>query len=104
MTAAEHTEQPIIRVRGLVNRFLRRYSAQAPAAYPELHHVTAPIRAAARERGDVEALNLWAGQAYPLTQERPAAELVRELADEARAALKAVHAASPATADNQHAT
>ena len=90
--------------RGLVNRFLRRYSAQAPAAYPELHHVTAPIRAAARERGDVEALNLWAGQAYPLTQERPAAELVRELADEARAALKAVHAASPATADNQHAT
>jgi nitronate monooxygenase len=80
--------------RGLVNRFLRRHSADAPAAYPEVHHVTAPIRAAARERGDAEALNLWAGQAHALAREVPAAQLVRELATEARAALAPVSEAA----------
>ena len=33
--------------RGIVNRFLREHSADAPPAYPEIHHVTAPLRAAA---------------------------------------------------------
>jgi nitronate monooxygenase len=28
--------------RGIRNRFLDRHSAAAPAAYPELHHLTAP--------------------------------------------------------------
>ena len=74
--------------RGIVNRFLREHSDDAPMAYPEVHHVTAPIRAAARERGDAEALNLWAGQAHVLARQRPAGELVRELAEEARAALR----------------
>jgi nitronate monooxygenase len=32
-------------------------------------------------------LNLWAGQAYPLALERPAAEIVAALAAEARQAL-----------------
>ena len=35
--------------RGIVNRFLREHSADAPRAYPEVHHLTAPLRAAARE-------------------------------------------------------
>jgi nitronate monooxygenase len=73
--------------RGIVNRFLREHSTGAPAAYPEIHHLTAPVRAAARERGDAEALNLWAGQAYPLSAEEAAGELVRRLGAEARAAL-----------------
>jgi nitronate monooxygenase len=73
--------------RGIVNRFLREHSGDAPAAYPEIHHLTAPVRAAARERGDAEALNLWAGQAYPLSAEQAAGELVRRLGAEARAAL-----------------
>ena len=60
----------------------------APSAYPELHHVTAPVRAAARERGDADAINLWAGQAYPLAEEVPAGDLVRRLAAEAREALE----------------
>ena len=38
--------------RGVVNRFMREHSEDAPRAYPEVHHVTAPLRAAARERGD----------------------------------------------------
>jgi nitronate monooxygenase len=81
--------------RGIVNRFLREHSGDAPAAYPEVHHLTAPVRAAARERGDAEALNLWAGQAYPLSAEQAAGELVRRLGAEARAALAAAAARHP---------
>jgi nitronate monooxygenase len=73
--------------RGIANRFLREHSQAAPSAYPEVHHLTAPLRAAARKRGDADAFNLWAGQAYPLAEALPAAELVVALADEARAAL-----------------
>jgi nitronate monooxygenase len=73
--------------RGIVNRFLREHSPTAPSAYPEVHHLTAPLRAAARLRGDADAFNLWAGQAYPLTRATPAGELVVALADEARAVL-----------------
>jgi nitronate monooxygenase len=73
--------------RGIVNRFLREHSPEAPAAYPEVHHVTAPLRAAAREQGDAEAINLWAGQAYPLSEAASAGELVRRFGADARAAL-----------------
>ncbi|HEV7772315.1 MAG TPA: nitronate monooxygenase [Conexibacter sp.] len=73
--------------RGIVNRFQREHDADAPSAYPEVHHLTAPLRAAARTRGDAEAINLWAGQAHALAQARPAGELVQALAADARAAL-----------------
>lgn len=75
--------------RGIVNRFQREHDADAPSAYPEVHHLTAPLRAAARERGDAEAINLWAGQAHSLAQARPAGDLVQALAADARAALRA---------------
>ncbi|WP_375341794.1 nitronate monooxygenase [Patulibacter defluvii] len=75
--------------RGLRNRFLREHSAGAPVAYPEIHHATAPLRAAARAAGDGERVNLWAGQAYPLAREQPAAALAAALAADARAALAA---------------
>ena len=35
--------------RGIVNRFMREHGDAAPRAYPELHHVTAPLRQAARD-------------------------------------------------------
>jgi nitronate monooxygenase len=73
--------------RGLRNRFLEDHTADAPRGYPELHHLTAPLRAAARRRGDADAFNLWAGQTYRLAREAPAAEIVRELGEGARAAL-----------------
>lgn len=75
--------------RGIVNRFLREHDADAPRAYPEVHHLTAPLRAAARRRGDAEAVNLWAGEAHALAQARPAGALVAQLAADARAALRA---------------
>lgn len=66
--------------RAIENRFLAKHEDMAPSAYPELHHVTAPVRAAARERGDPEGLNLWAGQAHELAADLPAAEVVGLLA------------------------
>ena len=74
--------------RGIRNRFMVEHGDEAPSAYPELHHVTRPLRQAAREFDDPEGLHLWAGQAYALAEERPAAEVVRELAAGARTALR----------------
>ena len=79
--------------RGIVNRFMEEHSGAAPIAYPEIHHVTSPLRAAARREGDAEAFNLWAGQAHELVQARPAGEIVREMAADAAAVLDRVSAA-----------
>jgi nitronate monooxygenase len=73
--------------RGLANRFITEHGAQAPAAYPQLHHMTRPIRTAAGVAGDPESMSLWAGQAYPLATEAPAADVVRRLHAEAITAL-----------------
>jgi nitronate monooxygenase len=73
--------------RGVRNRFLDQHSGIAPSAYPQIHHLTAPLRAHGRAVGDAEVVNLWAGQAYALARAEPAAEVVRRLAGEARAAL-----------------
>jgi nitronate monooxygenase len=74
--------------RGIRNRFLDQHTAQAPAAYPEIHYVTAPLRAAARAAGDPGLVNLWAGQSYQLGVEMPAGQLALTLAGEAGAALR----------------
>jgi nitronate monooxygenase len=74
--------------RGIVNGFQREHTPHAPLGYPDVHHVTAPLRTAARERGDADGFHLWAGQAHPLAEQVPAAELVRRLAVEAREALE----------------
>jgi nitronate monooxygenase len=76
--------------RGIVNRFMREYGDDAPMAYPDVHHMTTPIRAAAREAGDADALNLWAGQTHVLALEAPAEEIVSRLATDARATIAAV--------------
>jgi nitronate monooxygenase len=76
--------------RGIVNRFMREHGDAAPSAYPEIHHATAPIRAAARERGDADGFNLWAGQTHRLARELPAGEIMAAIAEEARVALAGV--------------
>lgn len=76
--------------RGVVNRFLQEHSDAAPAAYPQVNSMTKPIRAAAAQQGDPEAVSLWAGQAYELATERPTAEIISDIVDEARTALRAV--------------
>jgi nitronate monooxygenase len=74
--------------RGIVNRFLEQRTPTAPSAYPEIHHATSPIRAAARQRGDVGSFNLWAGQAHELARNRPAGEIVREMGADCRRVLR----------------
>jgi nitronate monooxygenase len=68
--------------RGVANGFMAAHP-DAPIAYPEIHHATEPLRAAARDRGDAEGFNLWAGQAHALARELPAGEIVRTLGREA---------------------
>jgi nitronate monooxygenase len=75
------------RARGIVNRFLREH-ADAPAGYPAVHHLTSPLRAAARAAHDPDAMNLWAGQTHELARELPAGEVVARLVDEARVAVR----------------
>jgi nitronate monooxygenase len=66
------------RARGVVNRFMRDHPA-APSAYPYIHHLTAPLRAAAREAGDPERVNLWAGTRFAAARAVPARDVVATL-------------------------
>lgn len=75
--------------RGIENRFLMEHSAGAPIAYPQVHHATAPLRAAGRAVEDPDVVNLWAGQAYRLAVEIPAADLISGLHRELSQALSA---------------
>ncbi|MBT2488970.1 nitronate monooxygenase [Streptomyces sp. ISL-96] len=76
--------------RGLVNRFMREHGPYAPAAYPQVHHITSGLRKAAAKAGDAQGMALWAGQGHRMAREMPAGQLVEVLAaesDAARAAL-----------------
>lgn len=75
--------------RGITNRWHREHGAAAPPAYPEIHHLTAPLRAHGRQTGDPNLINLWAGEAHPLAQTGSAEAITRELAAGAQAALAA---------------
>ncbi|HET9073153.1 MAG TPA: nitronate monooxygenase [Solirubrobacteraceae bacterium] len=85
--------------RGIANPFLTTFSPDAPVAYPEIHHVTAPLRAAARERGDGDAVNLWAGEAYRLARAEPAATVLARLERELTAALERLGGLAPSPPD-----
>ncbi|MGW7210385.1 nitronate monooxygenase [Streptomyces sp. NPDC054837] len=68
--------------RGLVNRFLREHGRYAPAAYPEIHHLTSPLRKAAAKAKDAQGMALWAGQGHRMARELPAGRLVEVLVAE----------------------
>ncbi|RKS05920.1 nitroalkane oxidase [Nocardiopsis sp. Huas11] len=70
--------------RGLVNRFVREHPGER-YAYPEVHHMTRPLRAAAAAEGDPGGMALWAGQGFRAAEERPAVEIVARLREEAAA-------------------
>jgi nitronate monooxygenase len=64
--------------RGIVNGFMERHPS-APRAYPHVHHLTAPLRAAARAAGDADRINLWAGVSFEQAVAAPAAEIAAAL-------------------------
>ena len=64
--------------RGIRNRFMAAHPS-APAAYPQIHHATRALRAAAAERGIADALHLWAGVEYHRTRAEPAGATIGRL-------------------------
>ncbi|MEU4694027.1 nitronate monooxygenase [Actinoplanes sp. NPDC023714] len=85
MLSGEFTETVVTRAftgqpaRGLRNRFIDEHDAAAPIGYPAVHHLTAPIRAAAAAKGDPGALNLWAGTGFRHARPGPVADLIARL-------------------------
>ncbi|MFF3907007.1 nitronate monooxygenase [Streptomyces sp. NPDC001848] len=76
--------------RGLVNRFMREHGPYAPAAYPEIHHLTSPLRKAAAKAADAQGMALWAGQGHRLARDLPAGRLVEVLVTEVQEATTAL--------------
>ncbi|NUS14109.1 MAG: nitronate monooxygenase [Streptomyces sp.] len=76
--------------RALVNRFVREHGRYAPPGYPQIHHLTAPLRKAAADGGDPQAMALWAGQGHRLAREASAGRLMELLVEEMQSAREAV--------------
>jgi nitronate monooxygenase len=76
--------------RGLTNRFIREHGPYAPAAYPQIHYMTAGLRKAAATAGDPQGMALWAGQGHRMARELPAGQLVEVLAAELDAARQSL--------------
>jgi nitronate monooxygenase len=72
--------------RGLANRFALEHDGHAPQAYPEVHHLTRPLRSAATQAGDDSVPNLWAGTGWRQVSTQPAATTVRRMAADAQRA------------------
>ncbi|MDT4910885.1 MAG: nitronate monooxygenase [Pseudonocardiales bacterium] len=67
--------------RGLANRFALEHE-DAPRGYPQIHHLTRPLRAAAARAGDPDVPNLWAGTGWPAITDDDAATIVARIAGE----------------------
>jgi len=67
------------RARGIVNGFIRAHGQAEIEAYPQVHHLTRPLRAAAAKAGDAERMALWAGTGHAAAQDAPAAAIIRAL-------------------------
>jgi nitronate monooxygenase len=74
--------------RALVTTWTERFGSLAPAAYPHVHHLTAPLRAHGKATGNAELVHLWAGTGHARIRALPAAELGRRLMAELMAALE----------------
>jgi nitronate monooxygenase len=66
------------RARSLVNGFVRAHE-DVPPAYPEINHVTRPLRAAAAAAGDPDRMSLYAGEGFRRAEERSAGEIIERL-------------------------
>lgn len=79
------------RAQGLRNDFIERMQGQPVLPFPLQNTLTGPLRQAAALANDGHYQSLWAGTAYGRARQLPAAELVRVLAREFKAASAAAH-------------
>jgi nitronate monooxygenase len=73
--------------RSIATKYVRAAMADdAPkiAPYPVQRGLTAAMRAAGHQDGDIDRMQAWAGQSAALAKAKPAAELVRELWESAQ--------------------
>jgi nitronate monooxygenase len=70
------------RARGLINAWTERIGDDAPSAYPQINHLTSPLRAHGRKTNNTDLFNLWAGERHHLARALPAAELIAQLRDD----------------------
>lgn len=76
--------------RGIATGYVRAATAPeapAPAPYPVQRGLTAAMRSAAQQAGDINRMQAWAGQSGALALARPAAEIVHLSWEGARALL-----------------
>jgi nitronate monooxygenase len=67
--------------RSLENEFIRLLDNVAPLGYPEVNQMTLPIREAATEWEDPDAMALWAGTAFAEARPGPVADIIAGLTD-----------------------
>lgn len=85
LTDPQFTETAVTRAftgrpaRGLRNDFVERYDTGAPAAYPAVHQITRPIRAAAAAARNPAHVHLWAGTGWHHARPAPAADIITRL-------------------------
>jgi len=72
--------------RALTTTWTELFTGRAPAAYPHVHHLTAPLRAHGKATGEAELVHLWAGTGHARLRPMPAEELARTLLGELAAA------------------
>jgi nitronate monooxygenase len=65
--------------RGLRNRFIDEHDADAPLAYPQIHYLTSPLRAASVRAGDPHATNIWAGTGFRKARTGSVASIMKAL-------------------------
>ncbi len=65
--------------RAIVNEFVAELDAKAPAVYPHMHYLTAPLRAKAKDAGVWQHVNGWAGTGFENAESKPATEVIADL-------------------------
>ena len=75
--------------RSIANRLVREQGpmSQLTPDFPLATRELGPLRVASQEKGDDGFTSLWSGQAASLAGDKPAAEIIRQLSDDAVAVL-----------------
>ena len=76
--------------RGVRNRLMDALRDADVPPYPVMNALTSELRRASAARDDPELMSLWCGQGAPLARQRPATDLVAEVAADVLATLEDV--------------